>query len=238
MVDQKFHVEINSNNKSKTSDFITLSHHALVKLCLTSTSHAAWEEFYNRFTKYIRYYIFSCWKKHVNDDYAIPDELTHDVFVTLLTNNQQVLKQCTAQTDTSFLAYLQAISKNIVLVYLRNYLIEKKSIFQTQSNKDNHAYIYSIERKRYSKNYISKESDRILNLILVKEILSHFYETIDSRQKQRDIYLFDLHVIDGLTMPQIVRLQEGKLSLRAIESILRRMKAKFIRIVNLYLKEV
>src|ERR1044071_1518532 len=111
-----------------------LSHAALINLCCQSSNLASgeseiaedllWQEFYNRFNKFIKLYLKKALKA-ISTKFAenCPQEaiedLSQDVFLRLFDNDRKALRDFRGDKENSFLAYLSQISVNVVMEHMR-----------------------------------------------------------------------------------------------------------------------
>lgn len=99
----------------------SLSHPELVNACIYASPHdPIWTEFKNRFHTWIeRYLQKACKHNHQGNSHReysreTLTDLVQDVYVILLNNGRQALRNFNGTTDGSFLAYLSVICTNVV----------------------------------------------------------------------------------------------------------------------------
>lgn len=229
-------VKIKHNGRSQRPakiDYTSLSNAELIKLCSQSAQHRAWEEFHQRFEKYIRMYIKKAWKGRLalNDtDSACAREvmrdLTQEVYIKLLEDDQQALKSFKGEGDISFLAYLSRIAVNIVAEHFRKQLAEKRKghMLSMDMVLDDHCVEPGGSRV-LAFNYLSSNPELdIINKIAQRELADLLGELLTGPNARRDQLIFKLHTVDGYSTQQIAEIEQFGLKMSSVESIIRRTR--------------
>jgi RNA polymerase sigma factor (sigma-70 family) len=215
--------------------FIRLSHNELVGICSQSPSHPAWDEFYRRFDYYIKLYVKKAWKNRtINSDMENPcareilRDLTQEVYLKLLENDQHALRKFKGGGENSFLAYLARIAVNIVAEYFRKQLAEKRKgrmisvDLLLDSNSPDQPGSRTIICTYLSCN---PEAD-FLAEITFRELSDLLDQILTGPNQDRDKLIFKLYLMDGLSTQQVAAAQSLGLKTSSVESIIRRTRDK------------
>ncbi|KAF0236857.1 MAG: hypothetical protein FD167_4501 [bacterium] len=222
-------------NSVKTNLYIYISNLELVKLCGVSQDTHLWAEFHQRFNSYIQLYVRKAWKMRIsaiNVDNPSSKEtlrdLTQDVYVKLLDTDRQALRHFQGESENSFLAYLAKIASNIVAEYFRKQLAEKRRGYEMSMETllDNEV-CDQVGSRALTHNYLSVNGeDLYITQVTSQQISELLHRTLLGSNSKRDLLVFKLSVVEGMTSKQVV--EAGRLDLKSssIESIVRRVKGK------------
>lgn len=226
---------INTITTNHSEIYNNLSDLELIKLCGESSGKLLWEEFYKRFNYYIQLYIKKAWKTRVSSRYLdsfttqeILSDLVQDVYVKLLDFDRQALRNFQGESDNSFLAYLSKIANNIVAEYFRKQLAEKR-----RGNEISIQFLIDEQEcqqtgsKAITHTYLSINGEtKLLNTLATQEISKVVEEILVGQNSQRDLLVFKLCTIEGMSSKEIAETKEFELKPSSIESIIRRVKDK------------
>lgn len=223
---------VTSNNSYSYNNISDLE---LAKLCGESSNKCLWDEFYKRFNYYIHLYIKKAWKIRISptnlDNSTVQEtisDLVQEVYVKLVDFDRQALRNFQGESESSFLAYLSKISNNIVAEYFRKQLAEKRrgneisiqvllddqECEQSGSRAITHTYLSINGEQKLVNNLASQEISKILKQVLV------------GPNSQRDLLVFKLCTVEGLSSKEVAESKEFTLKPSSIESIIRRVKNK------------
>ncbi|MBI4854737.1 MAG: sigma-70 family RNA polymerase sigma factor [Acidobacteria bacterium] len=219
----------------KTDQHKTLTNLELVKLCTTTDNEYLWDEFYKRFSKYIKLYVRKAWKirsSSTNVDSPnvkeILRDLAQDVYVKLLESNRQALRSFSGENEISFLAYLAKISTNTVSEYFRRQLAEKRRGQEMSVEElldDELCELLGSRALTYDYLSINGE-DLCFNQIASQQVSKLIEDSLTGSNSKRDFLVFKLAIVEGLTSRQIVETEKLEIKSTSIESIVRRVKDK------------
>jgi RNA polymerase sigma factor (sigma-70 family) len=200
-----------------------------------------WEEFYRRFDPRIRIYVRRSWRQRLSNsnDLRISEEITADltqnVYVRLLSDERQALRDFKGLTDISFLAYLARIATNIVAEYFRTLLAGKRHAATLSVE-------YLLDERHISQNYTQdliyqylseNPESQYVEQILLLEIRQLMQEGFQGPNVARDQRILELYFMEGLPIPQIAALIGPSLKTRSIESVIRRAQRRLFRQLQL-----
>jgi RNA polymerase sigma factor (sigma-70 family) len=219
------------------SEAAQLSHSELVNGCANSMAEWLWEEFYRRFDPRIRIYVRRSWRQRLSNsnDLRISDEITDDltqnVYVRLLSDNCQALRDFKGLTNISFLAYLARIATNIVAEYFRSLLAGKRygANLSVEYLLDEH-HISQNHTQEMIYEYLSENPERrYIGRLLMLEITRLIKQFSHGPNRARDQRILELYFMEGFPIPQIAAIINSPLKLRSIESIIRRAQQRLFR---------
>ncbi|MEW6736484.1 MAG: sigma-70 family RNA polymerase sigma factor [Acidobacteriota bacterium] len=215
-------------NSVGTDSLEKLSHVNLAAICSQSLAQSAWNEFYQRFDKWIHIYVRKALRGKNKDNNngcsqngEIVAEIVQDVYLKLLVDERKALRNFTGTTDNAFLAYLSVICTNTVYESHRRQVANKRS-----------AELVSMDE---TAKYLNICCDSYLSDININEVMRLLDKIVVGRNFKRDKLIFNLYVAYGLTATEIAQLPEFDLSLGAVQSIIHRIRIKItntLRTVN------
>lgn len=183
-----------------------------------------WREFQNRFGKKILFYIYGEFhkisgEKSLTEFHEIIKDLRQDVYIKLLKNDSQALKNFNGKNETSFLAYLHVIAKNVVVNYVNTISYQKSvSISKIKHRSD------SEDSEMFPFQPVSMDTvDELEKSIFKNFILEKIKTCFHSKNFERDILLFKLFYFKGFTSREIAKDTNFKLSASGIETVVNRI---------------
>ena len=186
------------------------------------TDAALWKLFHDRFHRQITTYVIrTIWMLHGKTDPDLVCDLVQDVHLRLLQNNGRVMSGFRGETDFSVLAFLGRTVMGVVSDYYRS----------QQAGKRRPAEIISIEEARRheaEEAEIPAELDvtAILSWIDVRRLIE---SEPDRRNATRNVLIFKLHYVEGLTVKEISQYPGFNLTEAAIEVILKNLRNELRR---------
>ena len=159
-----------------------------IQRCLRQEK-AAWDEFVDRYSRLIYNYIYSVFKiKGVSIPSDIVDELFQEIFLSLIKNDFQKLRQFKGKNNASLASWLRIITINFCLDYLKK---ERKPSLSLEEELDTEEFSL--------KDIIADQRVLADELLNDQEKLKFLSECIDSLSSQ-DRYLLEMHIYQGINL--------------------------------------
>jgi len=180
------------------------------------TDGALWEIFQKRFHRQVTTYVIrTIWMFHGKSDPDLVCDLLQDVYLRLLQNNGRAMSGFRGETDFSVFAFLGRMAMGVVSDYYRS----------QGAGKRRPAEIISIDEARRREEAGSSQQDfdvtSILSWIDVKRLIE---SEPDRRNATRNVLIFKLHYVEGLTVREISQYPGFDLKEPAIEVILKNLR--------------
>lgn len=182
------------------------------------TDAALWETFQERFHRQIMTYVMRTIRRlNGKGDADLICDLVQDVYFRLLQNNGRVMSGFRGESDFSVFAFLGRTAMGVVSDFYR----------AQQADKRQTAEIISIEEARRREKHASTTDDLEVSSILSWIDVRRLVESEpDRRNATRNVLIFKLHYIEGLTMREISQYPGFDLSESAVEKILKNLRAQ------------
>jgi DNA-directed RNA polymerase specialized sigma24 family protein len=167
----------------------------LIKRCGSTDDPSLWEEFIARFHRCILLYVLRERRSRGltdNEEEAVMD-LAQKVYMRLLANGRQALREFRADGEQGVLFYLASIARDVVGEQFGYGSRQRRSVFPTFSGK-------------------ADDKDR-LSVSLCSDL--------DGANAVRDAIIFQLHVIEGLSAREIAMLPVFRTTLSEVEEVIR-----------------
>lgn len=183
-----------------------------------------WREFQNRFGKKILFYIYGEFHKISGEKistefHEIIKDLRQDVYIKLLKNDSQALKNFNGKNETSFLAYLHVIAKNLVVNYVNTNRYQKSVSMSKIKHRSDPKGSETFPFQPVSMDTVDELEKLIFKNFILKKIKACFH----SKNFERDILFFKLFYFKGFTTREIAKNTNFKLSASGIETIVNRI---------------
>ncbi|HET9217810.1 MAG TPA: sigma-70 family RNA polymerase sigma factor [Terriglobia bacterium] len=180
-----------------------------------------WRIFHERFHRQITLYVIrTILMLRGKTEPALVCDLVQDVYYRLLKNNGSILSGFRGETDFSALAFLGRTTMGIVSDYFRS----------QQADKRRPAEIVSFEHARREEASRDTPADldvtSILEWIDVQRLID---SEPDRRHATRNVLIFKLHYVEGLTVREISQYPGFHLTEGAIEVILKNLRNELRR---------
>lgn len=220
---------------AKPTTYKKISNLELVKICAFSQEEHFWDEFHKRFSKYIKLYIRKAWKNRspkANVDSPNTKEtlkdLAQEVYIKILEFDRQALRKFQGENDVSFLAYLAKISSNVVSEHFRRQSAEKRrGLEMSMETLLDEEVCELLGTRSLSSDYLSIDGEKLCLTLLESQQISKLMEdSLAGLNSKRDLLVFKLFVVEGLTSKQIIESENLDIKSSSIESIVRRVKDK------------
>jgi RNA polymerase sigma factor (sigma-70 family) len=183
------------------------------------TDRVLWQKFQQRFQKLIFVYIARALRNAAGRDAKeLVSDLAQDVYIRLLQNEGRMLRTFKGATDFSVRAFLARVSVSAVTDYHRAQMTEKRQATQ----------VVSLDEARTDGVALPGEAAELdLTAILSWIDVQRLVESdADRKHAARNVVIFKLHYIDGLTCDEIAQFPGFELTPSGIDTVLQRMKAR------------
>jgi RNA polymerase sigma factor (sigma-70 family) len=190
----------------------------------------AWQEFVRRYHATIRAAVLKTFRNKLREEVErreqFPDDtgedLVQSVYCRLIENRSQALRRFKGNHDNSIYQYLMMISVNAV----RDYFREMNALKRPKIS-------YSLDEVLASDSAAASFADRtriatvsapgVSSPFTMEEIDSALKKAVGWRNRDRNILIFQLYYIEGLTLEEIISLLELGITAVGVNSILNRI---------------
>jgi DNA-directed RNA polymerase specialized sigma24 family protein len=178
-----------------------------------------WDEFYTRFKRRILLYLLRAFRMmggHSEEFIRYSDDWIQELFTKLVQNDGRVINSFRGITDNSVYAFLCSIAVSIVADQLR---------FQGALRR--RAQVISLDQAQTATPvHASAEINisAILGLIDVEKVLREN----ESKNPERDLLIFRLHFVEGLSAREIASIPSLKLTTSGLEKVLIRVRNRLV----------
>ncbi len=181
-----------------------------------------WREFQNRFGKTILLYIYREFQKVSRQNisgelHEIVKDLRQDVYIKLLKNDAQALKDFNGKNEGSFLAYLHVITRNLIKNYINTNSYKK--LISMSEIKSTHKQSEDLQFQPVSTDTV----DEIERSVFEDFILEKIRTSYQSKRVERDILLFRLFYFKGFTSKEIAGDANFNLTASGVETTVNRI---------------
>jgi len=195
-----------------------LSPAELVRACGQKlTDVGLWEKFQLRWQKVIFAYLLRALqlRRIGEDQVTLVDDLAQDVYVRLVQNDGRMLRAFKGETDIQVAAFLARVCTSAVEDYYRkNRTLRRGSgevVSLTAALETDAADIADVDK------------DALLSWIDVQRLVE---ADPDQRNAARNVLMFKLHFIDGLSFAEIAQFPGFNLAAEGVQSVVHRLKTK------------
>lgn len=183
-----------------------------------------WREFQNRFDETILFYIYrefhkKSGQKVSTEFHEIIKDLRQDVYIRLLKNDAHALKNFNGENETSFLAYLHVIAKNLVNNYVNTIHFKKVIPISKVEHRPDPEDSETLPFQPVSMDTV----DEIEKSIFKNFILEKIKTCYRSRNFERDILMFKLFYFKGFTLKDIAKNTNFELTASGVETTVNRI---------------
>ena len=194
----------------------------LLAECARNLDNAAvWDEFYSRYRRKILIYLWRAfWAAGGSSEEFLrhAEDWVQDVFTKLIQNDGRVARSFRGSNDISFSAFLASISISTVADQQRFRRAVRRR-----------AQLISLEDlQEFNASHFGSDSamTALLDLIDVEKVLK---EDEQSKNPDRDLLIFKLHFVEGLTAREIASSHGFNLTISGLEKVLGRMRSRLGR---------
>jgi len=210
-----------------------LSNNALIKACAESIEdQKAWIEFIRRFDRNIKLSVVRAYKyvsiKALGREIILKEDirdLVQDVYIKLVRNDCNVLKNFKPKYDAAVYTYLSMVCASVVVDYFKKFGRLKRKV-----------YTECIDEKSdviNEKNFVNKRLSSFLQLGPEEEVIAKdFFEKVKSyycsvncrKEDKRRELMFQLYFVHGLSIKDISLIKGLNISLSNANKIVWKMK--------------
>lgn len=180
-----------------------------------------WEEFYFRYRRKILTYLWRAFRMSGGRPHEFlqhADDWVQEVFAKLVKNNGRVIRSFRGLTDVSVNAFLASIAVSTVADQRRSQRANRRRT-QLVSFED-------VQEASLPHGRADSTVSALIDLIDVERALK---EDEESKNPERDLLIFQLHFVEGLTPREISSIPGFKLTTSGLEKVLNRMKNRLAR---------
>ena len=162
-----------------------------IQRCLKQDK-VAWDEFVDRYSRLIYNYIYSVFKiKGVSVSSDIINDLFQEIFLSLIKDNFQKLRQFKGKNNASLASWLRIITINFCLDYFKK---EKKLNVSLEEDLNNQGFSL--------KDILADQCILADKHLTDQEGLQQLYECIDSLSVQ-DKYFLEMHIYQSVNLKDL-----------------------------------
>lgn len=199
----------------------------LIALC-RSNNLDAWDEFINRFHRYITICVFRESRAYKLDT----SELTQEVFLKLLANDRKILKDFRGTTEDSVFAYLATIVYSTVKDQVRREVAQKRSAIVVPLDKP-----IDFQQEISLKDILPAGTETSPDImfqerIIPKKLKELLKSALSGANAARDTIIFHLHIINGLSPREIGELPNVALNTNNVQTIITRTKERLKEVLG------
>jgi RNA polymerase sigma factor (sigma-70 family) len=210
----------------------------LIKNCLENPANeVAWAEFVRRFNSIIRKNIIKTLQTRLSEGFdpnLVPedhrvDDLVQGVYVRLIQDNRQALRKFKGEFHTSIYSYLTAIAVNVVRDYCREiHAIKRPQIAVSLDSLlgETGDLVWTKGNSTQEESQLAEVMDEEEQEIVLKLIDEAFRRVPKWKNRDRDVLMLKLRIINGLKLKEIDKLMGLGLSTVTISSIVNRTLKK------------
>jgi len=191
----------------------------LVRACGQKLTDAKlWEKFQQRWRRVIFGFLLRALHfRGINEDQVtLADDLAQDVYVRLVQNDGRMMRTFKGETEFEAAAFLARVCASAVEDYWRKNTTIRRGAGEVVS-------INNALGMEDSAGIADVDRDALLSWIDVQRLVE---ADSDRRNAARNVLIFKLHFIDGLTVPEIAQYPGFNLTEEGVESVVHRLKTK------------
>ncbi len=212
---------------AKDAPLQAISSVELIALCRSNNSDA-WNEFINRFHRYITVCVFRESRNYKLD----PSELTQEIFLKLLANDRKILKDFHGLTEDSVFAYLATIVYSTVKDQIRREIAQKRSAIVVSLDKP-----IDFQQEISLKDILPAGTETSPDVmfqerIIPKKLKELLKSALSGANAARDTIIFHLHIINGLSPREIGEMPNVALNTNNVQTIITRTKERLKEVLG------
>jgi RNA polymerase sigma factor (sigma-70 family) len=179
------------------------------------TDAVLWQQFEDRFHRTIMTYVLRVVRSRSRDENLVDArDLVQEVYVRLIANNGRWLRSFKGHTDFAVKAFLSRVTVSVVSDFYRSERAEKRRSAEIISIDD-------ARRQQDAGDAVDVNIPAVLSVIDVERLMD---VELDRRNAARNVLIFKLHVVDGLTIKEIAQFPSFDLKEKAIGVIIQNLK--------------
>jgi RNA polymerase sigma factor (sigma-70 family) len=199
-----------------------LEAHELLRQCAKNLRNAElWEEFYSRYRRKIILYLLRAFRMlggNSEEFVRYADDWVQEVFTKLVQNEGRIISSFRGSTELSVYAFLGSIALSVVADQLRSQRALRRR-----------AQVVPLDQlQEFRAPHVDTENkfSALLELIDLEKALRADEE---SKNPERDLLIFKLHFVEGLSAREIASISALKLTTSGLEKVLNRVRHRLAR---------
>jgi RNA polymerase sigma factor (sigma-70 family) len=180
-----------------------------------------WDEFYSRYRRKILTYLWRAFAMaggRSEDFLRHADDWLQDVFTKLVQNDGHVVRSFRGTNDISVYAFLASIALSTVVDHQRSGRAVRRR-----------AQLVSLEDLREFNSSRNRWDARITALLDLIDVEKALKTDEQSKNPNRDLLIFKLHFVEGLTAREIASIPGFNLTTSGLEKVLTRLRSRISR---------
>jgi len=180
-----------------------------------------WEEFYSRFRRKILLYLLRAYRMLGGpfDEFArYADDWIQDVFTKLVQNEGRVIRSFRGATELSVYAFLGSIAVSIVADQLRSQRTLRRSV-----------QVVPLDELQGLSAAQADTDAQLSAMLQVIDVERALLADEESQNPERDLLIFKLHFVEGLSAREIASMPALKLTTSGLEKVLTRVRSRLLQ---------
>jgi len=180
-----------------------------------------WQQFYARYKRKILLYLLRAFRMvggHSDEFLRFADDWLQEVFTKLVQNEGHVIRSFRGTTEVSVNAFLASIALSIVVDQLRS-----------QSALRRRAQVVPLDQLQDVSSPRVDPVARFSALLELIDVEKALRTDEESKNPERDLLIFRLHFVEGLSAREIASIPGLKLTTSGSEKVLSRVRNRLVR---------
>src|SRR5437016_2902422 len=194
----------------------------LVRQCARDLQNEdLWQKFYSRYKRKILLYLLRAFRMmggHSEEFVRFADDWLQEVFTKLVQNEGHVIRSFRGTTEVSVNAFLASIALSIVVDQLRS-----------QSALRRRAQVVPLDQLQDVSSPRVDPVARFSALLELIDVEKALRTDEESKNPERDLLIFRLHFVEGLSAREIASIPGLKLTTSGSEKVLSRVRNRLVR---------
>ncbi len=179
-----------------------------------------WEEFYSRFRRKILLYLLRAFRMlggHSEEFARHADDWVQDVFTKLVQNEGRVVRSFRGTTELSVYAFLGSIAASVAADQLRSQRAGRRT-----------GQVVSLDELSNMSEPYANTGVQLSALLEVIDVERALRADEESKNPERDLLIFKLHFVEGLSANEIASMPALKLTTSGLEKVLNRVRSRLV----------
>ena len=194
----------------------------LVRQCARDLQNEdLWQKFYSRYKRKILLYLLRAFRMmggHSEEFVRFADDWLQEVFTKLVQNEGHVIRSFRGTTEVSVNAFLASIALSNVVDQLRS-----------QSALRRRAQVVPLDQLQDVSSPRVDPAGRFSALLELIDVEKALRTDEESKNPERDLLIFKLHFVEGLSAREIASIPGLKLTTSGSEKVLSRVRNRLVR---------
>jgi len=194
----------------------------LVRQCARDLQNEElWQQFYSRYKRKILLFLLRAFRMtggHSDEFVRFADDWLQEVFTKLVQNEGHVIRSFRGTTEVSVNAFLASIALSIVVDQLRS-----------QSALRRRAQVVPLDQLQDVSSPRVDPVARFSALLELIDVEKALRTDEESKNPERDLLIFKLHFVEGLSAREIASIPYLKLTTSGSEKVLSRVRNRLVR---------